>query len=78
MKVSTVQLALRELSRRGYMENVRRILRTNEVLTWQSLLLGVQSAGLLTDTTVNIYDFRRNSANTPSLSHGWVMPLVCQ
>jgi len=62
---------LRELARRGYLENVRRVIRTNEVLTWQSLLLGVQSAGSLTDTSVNIYDFRRNSANTPSLTHGW-------
>lgn len=62
---------LRELSRRGYMELIRRHVRLQEYLAWQSLILGVQSAQNIADTTVNIFDFRRNSANTPSLSHGW-------
>ena len=62
---------LRELGRRAYLELVRRTVRLQEVLAWQSLTLGVQSAQSLTDTTTNIYDYRRNSGNSPSLTHGW-------
>jgi len=66
---------LRILARYGYMELVRRMVRLQEVLAWQSLLLGVQSYQSTADTTVNIYDWRRNSANTVTPSHGWGNPL---
>jgi hypothetical protein len=62
---------LRELARRGYMEMDRKIIRLQEVLAWQSLLLGVQSIVSASDTTNQIYDWRRNASNTPSLTHGW-------
>ena len=62
---------LRLLGRRAYMELTRRIVRLNEFLAWQSLTLGKQSAQNVTDTTVNFYDWRRNSSNTVTPSHGW-------
>jgi len=65
------QARLRSLGTRAYLEGIRRIIRLQEILSWQSLRLGVQSISNIADTTTNIYDFRRNSANTPSLTHGW-------
>ena len=62
---------LRELARRGYMDILRMIIRLQEVMAFQSLTLGVQSVLNMSDTTTNIYDWRRNSGNNPSLSHGW-------
>jgi len=65
------QARLRSLGTRAYLEGIRRIIRLQEILAWQSLRLGVQSISNIADTTNNIYDYRRNSANTPSLTNGW-------
>lgn len=62
---------LQILGRRGILELQRRIIRTMEFLAWQALTLGIQSAQSLSDTTVNIYDFRRAAANTVTPAHGW-------
>jgi hypothetical protein len=67
----STQERMRIQAARGYKELIRRIVRLQEVLAWQGLRLGVQSAQNIADTTVNIYDFRRNAANTPALTHGW-------
>ncbi len=67
----TTQERMRIQAARGYKDVIRRILRLQEFLAWQGIRLGVQSAQNIADTTVNIYDFRRNSANIPALTHGW-------
>ena len=62
---------LRLLGRIGYLELTRRILRLQERLAVQSITLGVQSYQNIADTTVNIYDWRRNAANIVTPTHGW-------
>ena len=62
---------LRILGQRAYIELSNRVFRTQEFLAWQALTLGIQSVQSLSDTTVNIYDYRRASANTVTPTHGW-------
>jgi hypothetical protein len=62
---------LRILGRRSYLEMIRRIVRLQEYLAWQSLTLGKQSANAYGTPTASDYDWRRNSSNTVTPSHGW-------
>ncbi len=62
---------MRLLGRLGYIELMRRIIRLQEYLAWQSLTLGKQSCQAVGTPGANDYDWRRNSSNTASLTHGW-------
>ncbi len=62
---------MRNLAQRIYFEAIRRIIRLQEFLASQSVRLGLQSAQNVADTTVNFYDWRRNSSNHTTPTHGW-------
>lgn len=62
---------MRILGRRGYLELTRRIVRLQEYLSWQSLLLGKQSAQAVGTPGANDYDWRRSSSNTVTPTKGW-------
>jgi len=66
---------LRTLARLGYVELMRRILRLQEFLAGQSLLLGKQSCRAVGTPGTDDYDWRRNSSNTAALTHGWANAL---
>jgi hypothetical protein len=51
----------RSIAMDGHMEQVRRIVRTNEILASQSIILGTQDAILGTADTGLQYDFQRNA-----------------
>jgi hypothetical protein len=67
----TREVRAQRLAQKIYKIAVQRHIRLQEVLASQSIRTGKQSAQSLADTTVNIYDFRRNTNLTISPSHGW-------
>jgi len=54
---------------RGYKESIRRLLRLDEYLTWQSLFTGKQPTIL--GNTTDVYDFRRLSTNIVTVGTAW-------
>lgn len=54
---------------RAYLENMRRIIRLDEYLAWQSLLTGKQPQML--GNATDVYDFRRNTSNITTLGTTW-------
>jgi len=67
----TKQKRLRYKSTRIFEEMVRRSVRTFEYLAAQSILTGKQDAIFGTSDTNLQYDFRRNAANTITVSAAW-------
>jgi len=61
---------MRELAREHHVEQMRRLIRLFEYLSWQSLLTGKQPAIIGTTNSDLIYDFRRNAslAVTPAVA----------
>jgi hypothetical protein len=62
---------MRMLAREHHNEHVRRFVRMFEYLSWKSLLEGKMPAIIGTTETDLIYDFRRDSANTISVTVPW-------
>jgi len=69
--LTSKQARLRILAANSHRENVRRLIRLNERLAWQSLLTGKQDAILGTTNTDLQYDFRRNAAHTVTVGTAW-------
>ena len=55
-------------------EAIRQIIRTDEILAAQSLLLGKQDAILGTSDSTLKYDFHRSSGNTLTAANAWSSP----
>lgn len=62
---------LRRKAAKLHMENIRRILRLCEVLSWQSLMTGTQDGILGTANADLKYDFRRNAAHAVQCPVSW-------
>ena len=67
----TRETRLQRYAMEGYKELVRRQVRLQEYLAVQSIVLGKQSAQTVGTPGANDYDWRRNSSNTVTPSHGW-------
>lgn len=65
---------MRSLAANGHNEHIRRITRTFEFLAAESVLNGTMPAIIGTTNTDLIYDFRRNAANTITVSTQWDDP----
>lgn len=67
----TQMMRFRHHAARIHNENMRKLLRLCEVLSWQSLLTGKQDAILGTTNTDLQYDFRRASTQTIQCAVSW-------
>lgn len=65
---------MRELAMNIHLEHIRRILRTNEFLASQSMILGTMPAIIGTSNPDLVYDFLRNSDNNITVGTAWTDP----
>ena len=68
---SSPEARMRKLAMNLHMEIMRRIVRTNEYLAWQSLLTGTMPAIYGTSNTDLIYDFLRKSTHNYTVAVLW-------